>query len=84
MSRLGAEISYVGSRGYNLPIFMEVNPGVFTRARRRRARASAGVRAVAPNISGRQVVVRFAADQPAPAADARPQFLASYHAWQDN
>jgi len=29
-SRLGAEISYVGSRGYNLPIFMEVNPGVFT------------------------------------------------------
>jgi outer membrane receptor protein involved in Fe transport len=30
MSRLGAEISYVGSRGYNLPIFMEVNPGVFT------------------------------------------------------
>ena len=30
MSRLGAEISYVGSRGHNLPIFMEVNPGVFT------------------------------------------------------
>ena len=30
MSRLGAEISYVGSRGYNLPIFMEINPGVFT------------------------------------------------------
>jgi hypothetical protein len=29
MSRLGAEISYVGSRGYNLPIFMEVNPGVY-------------------------------------------------------
>ncbi|HJU41187.1 MAG TPA: TonB-dependent receptor [Vicinamibacterales bacterium] len=30
LSRLGAEISYVGSRGHNLPIFMEVNPGVFT------------------------------------------------------
>jgi len=29
MSRLGAEIAYVGSRGYNLPIFMEVNPGVY-------------------------------------------------------
>jgi outer membrane receptor protein involved in Fe transport len=27
--RLGAEVSYVGSRGFNLPIFMEVNPGVF-------------------------------------------------------
>jgi hypothetical protein len=30
LSRLGAEVSYVGSRGHNLPIFMEVNPGVFT------------------------------------------------------
>ena len=29
MSRLGAEVSYVGSRGHNLPMFMEVNPGVF-------------------------------------------------------
>jgi outer membrane receptor protein involved in Fe transport len=28
--RLGAEIGYVGSRGRNLPIFMEVNPGVYT------------------------------------------------------
>jgi hypothetical protein len=28
--RLGAEVAYVGSRGHNLPIFMEVNPGVFT------------------------------------------------------
>jgi outer membrane receptor protein involved in Fe transport len=27
--RFGAEIGYVGSRGKNLPIFMEVNPGVF-------------------------------------------------------
>ncbi len=27
---MGAEIGYVGSRGKNLPIFMEVNPGLFT------------------------------------------------------
>ena len=27
---LGAEIGYVGSRGYHLPIFMEINPGVYT------------------------------------------------------
>ncbi len=27
--RLGAEVAYVGSRGHNLPIFMEVNPGVY-------------------------------------------------------
>ncbi len=29
-SRLGAEVAYVGSRGFNLPMFLEVNPGVFT------------------------------------------------------
>jgi outer membrane receptor protein involved in Fe transport len=29
-SRLGAEVSYVGSRGYNMPMFLEVNPGVYT------------------------------------------------------
>ena len=29
-SRLGTEVSYVGSRGFNLPIFMEINPGVYT------------------------------------------------------
>ena len=29
-SNIGAEIGYVGSRGRHLPIFMEVNPGVFT------------------------------------------------------
>lgn len=29
-NKLGAEASYVGSRGYNLPMFMEVNPGVYT------------------------------------------------------
>jgi hypothetical protein len=29
-SRLGTEVSYVGSRGHNLPIFMEINPGVYT------------------------------------------------------
>ncbi len=28
-SSIGAEVAYVGSRGFNLPIFMEVNPGVF-------------------------------------------------------
>lgn len=28
--RIGAEVAYVGSRGYNLPIFMEINPGVYT------------------------------------------------------
>lgn len=27
---LGAEIGYVGSRGRNLPIFIEINPGVYT------------------------------------------------------
>jgi hypothetical protein len=27
---LGAEVGYVGSRGKNLPIFMEVNPGIYT------------------------------------------------------
>ena len=29
-NRFGAEVGYVGSRGKNLPIFIEVNPGVFT------------------------------------------------------
>src|SRR5687767_11977069 len=28
-SRVGAEVSYVGSRGHNLPIFMEINPGIY-------------------------------------------------------
>ncbi len=28
-ARIGTEVAYVGSRGYNLPIFMEVNPGLF-------------------------------------------------------
>lgn len=28
--KLGAEVAYVGSRGYNLPIFIEVNPGVYS------------------------------------------------------
>lgn len=27
---LGAEVAYVGSRGYNLPMFLEINPGVYT------------------------------------------------------
>ncbi len=29
-STLGAEVAYVGSRGFNLPMFLEVNPGVYT------------------------------------------------------
>jgi hypothetical protein len=29
-SNIGTEVAYVGSRGYNLPMFMEVNPGVYT------------------------------------------------------
>ncbi len=28
-STIGVEVAYVGSRGFHLPIFMEVNPGVF-------------------------------------------------------
>ncbi len=28
--RFAAEVGYVGSRGYNQPIFMEVNPGLYT------------------------------------------------------
>ena len=28
-ARIGAEVAYVGSRGYNLPMFMEINPGVY-------------------------------------------------------
>jgi outer membrane receptor protein involved in Fe transport len=28
--RFGAEVGYIGSRGFNLPIFIEVNPGLFT------------------------------------------------------
>ncbi len=27
--KIGAEIAYVGSRGYNLPMFMEINPGAY-------------------------------------------------------
>jgi len=30
VGNLGAEVAYVGSRGFKMPIFMEVNPGVFT------------------------------------------------------
>ena len=28
-AKIGAEVAYVGSRGYNLPMFMEINPGVY-------------------------------------------------------
>jgi len=30
LDRFSAEVGYVGSRGYNLPIFMEVNPGLYS------------------------------------------------------
>ena len=69
--RLGAEVGYVGSRGYNLPIFMEVNPGALhARADGRRRAALPGVRAGAADVLGRAVLVRLAAGQPADAADA--------------
>jgi outer membrane receptor protein involved in Fe transport len=29
-SRIGAEVAYVGSRNYHMPIFMEINPGLYT------------------------------------------------------
>ncbi len=28
-AKIGTEVAYVGSRGYNLPMFMEINPGVY-------------------------------------------------------
>jgi hypothetical protein len=37
---MGAEIGYVGSRGRNMPIFMEVNPGVWTPGQTTRGRGS--------------------------------------------
>ena len=69
--RLGAEVGYVGSRGKNLPIFMEVNPG-----RLHAGQTTPGARLfpafalVRPTFSVAQVVVRLAAGQPAHAPDA--------------
>ena len=76
----GAEIGYVGSRGKNLPIFMEVNPGLYTPGQTRGRRpALPGVRAGAPDLLGGRVVVRLAAGQPAHARRrAGINFLASY------
>ena len=69
---LGAEIGYVGSRGKNLPIFMEVNPGVYTPGQTTSgARLLPGVRARAADVLGGEVLVRLAAGEPADASDAR-------------
>ncbi|MGC4081296.1 MAG: hypothetical protein QM736_04065 [Vicinamibacterales bacterium] len=80
-NRLGAEAAYVGSRGYNLPIFMEVNPGVYTRRAdgERRAR-HAGVLAGPSHVLRRALVVQLAPGVAADAADARSQFPGVVHA----
>lgn len=50
--RLGAEVAYVGSRGYNLPIFMEVNPGVYNPGQTNRgARVQPAFALVRPTFS---------------------------------
>ncbi len=52
---LGAEVSYVGSRGFNLPIFMEVNPGVYTPGQTARgARVLPAFALVRPTFSAAQ------------------------------
>ncbi|MGE3959531.1 MAG: TonB-dependent receptor [Vicinamibacterales bacterium] len=54
-NRLGAEASYVGSRGFNLPIFMEVNPGVYTPGQTTRgARVMPAFALVRPTFSAAQ------------------------------
>ena len=84
-SSVGAEVSYVGSRGYNLPIFMEVNPGVYTAGQTAQRRAvDAGVLAGAADVPGGEVLVRLAAGQRPHAADARPQLPRQLHARQDH
>jgi outer membrane receptor protein involved in Fe transport len=52
---LGAEVSYVGSRGFNLPIFMEINPGVYTPGQTARgARIMPAFSLVRPTFSAAQ------------------------------
>ena len=52
---LGAEVSYVGSRGYNLPMFLEVNPGVYTPGQTTRgARLMPAYSLVRPTFSAAQ------------------------------
>jgi outer membrane receptor protein involved in Fe transport len=53
--RIGAEVAYVGSRGFNLPIFMEVNPGVYTPGQTARgARIMPAFALVRPTFSAAQ------------------------------
>lgn len=53
--RFGTEIAYVGSRGFNLPIFMEVNPGVYTPGQTTRgARMMPAFSLVRPTFSAAQ------------------------------
>ena len=80
---LGAEIGYVGSRGKNLPIFMEVNPGVYAPGQTTAgARLFPAFALVRPTFSVAQVVVRLAAGQPAHAPDARHELPGVLHARQ--
>ena len=82
---IGTEVAYVGSRGHNLPIFMEVNPGVYTPGQTTRgARVMPAFALVRPTFPVAQVVVRLAADQRPHAADARPQLPRQLHARQDH
>ena len=53
--RVGAEMAYVGSRGFNLPIFMEVNPGVYSPGQTARlARLMPAFSLVRPTFSAAQ------------------------------
>ena len=61
---LGAEVGYVGSRGKHLPIFMEVNPGVYVPGQTTRgARIMPAYSLVRPTFSVGAVLVRLAAGQ---------------------
>ncbi len=52
---LGAEVSYVGSRGHNLPMFLEVNPGVYAPGQTTRgARLMPAYSLVRPTFSAAQ------------------------------
>ncbi len=77
--RVGVEVGYVGSRGFNLPIFMEVNPGVYTPGQTARgARIMPAYALVRPTFS----VARSWYDSFQTSARMRPthgfNFLASY------
>ncbi len=54
-SRIGTEVAYVGSRGFTLPIFMEVNPGVYVPGQTTRsARIMPAFALVRPTFSAAQ------------------------------